>query len=128
MQKPRILIVDDQADLRKLIVLTLGSEKYELFEAANGASALEAVQRAGPALVLLDLMLPGGMDGIEIAERIRAEPALAATRIVLLTAADQAVQRERAAAAGVDHYFPKPFSPRQLRELVESLLAGHEPA
>lgn len=126
MPKPRILIVDDHADLRKLISLSLGSVDYDLVEAVDGQGALDECERQPPDLVLLDLMLPGDFDGIEVCRRIRENPPLARTRIVLLTAADQAVQRERAQEAGVDRYIPKPFSPRQLRELVESLLARED--
>lgn len=127
MSKPRVLIVEDQADLRKLIALTLSSQGYDIAEAVDGPGALEACERHRPAVILLDLMLPGGLDGIEICRRIRANPDLAHTRVVLLTAADQAIQRERAEQVGVDRYLPKPFSPRVLRELVDSLLAADEP-
>lgn len=124
MSNPRILIVDDHADLRKLISLTLGSKDYDLIEAVDGPSALEACKRCAPDLILLDLMLPGGMDGIDICRQVRQDAALAHVKVVLLTAADQLAQRERAVEVGVDRYFPKPFSPLQLRELVESLLAA----
>jgi CheY-like chemotaxis protein len=122
MPKPRVLIVDDHADLRKLIALTLGSTDYELVEAVDGPSALEEVRRQAPDLILLDLMLPGGIDGIEICRRVRADPRCAQTRVVLLTAADQALQRERAKEVGVDSYLPKPFSPLELRQLVAKVL------
>ena len=124
MPRPRILIVDDHADLRKLITLTLGGDDYDLVEAVDGPGALDECQRQPPDLILLDLMLPGGIDGIEVCRRVREDPRLANTRVVLLTAADQAPQRERAERVGVDRYFPKPFSPRELRELVESLLVA----
>lgn len=126
MPKPRILIVDDHADLRKLIALSLGTQDYDLVEAVDGQGALEECERQAPDLVLLDLMLPGGIDGIEVCRRIREDSHFASTRVVLLTAADQAVQRERAQEVGVDRYFPKPFSPRDLRDLVESVLAAEE--
>lgn len=124
MPKPVILIVDDQADLRKLIVLTLGNGEYELVEAVDGPRAIEACKQKVPDLILLDLMLPGGMDGIEICQWVRSDPDLAETPVVLLTAADQAAQRERAEDVGVDRYLPKPFSPAELRELVRTLLGG----
>jgi len=124
MSKPVILIVDDQADLRKLIILTLGYGEYELVEAVDGPRAIEACKQHAPDLILLDLMLPGGMDGIEICQWVRSDPGLSDTRVVLLTAADQAAQRQRAEDVGVDHYLPKPFSPAELRELVRSLLGG----
>lgn len=126
MPKPRILIVDDHADLRKLIALSLGGGDYDLVEAMDGQGALDECERQPPDLILLDLMLPGGIDGIEVCRRVRADSRFADTRVVLLTAADQAVQRERAQEVGVDRYFPKPFSPRELRELVGSVLAGKD--
>jgi len=124
MPNPLILIVDDQADLRKLISLTLGNTDYDLIEAVDGSGALKACEQREPDLILLDLMLPGGIDGIEICRRVRQDERLAHTKIVLLTAADQAIQRERAEEVGVDRYFPKPFSPQELRQLVASLLAA----
>ncbi|MDH3420817.1 MAG: response regulator [Gammaproteobacteria bacterium] len=125
MPNPLVLIVDDQADLRKLISLTLGNTDYDLIEAVDGPAALEACEQQEPDLILLDLMLPGGIDGIEICRRVRQDARLAHTKVVLLTAADQAIQRERAEEVGVDRYFPKPFSPQELRRLVESLLAAN---
>lgn len=122
-QRKRILIVEDQADLRKLLTLTLGTTRYELLEAADAAQALEAVQDAPPDLVLLDVMLPGGMDGLEVCRRIKADARLDRTIVVMMTASDQAEQRARVRAAGADRYVAKPFSPRELRSLVESLLA-----
>lgn len=122
-QRKRILIVEDQADLRKLVTLTLGTTRYELLEAADAAQALKAVQGPPPDLVLLDLMLPGGMDGLEVCRRIKADARLDGTVVVIMTASDQAEQRARVRAAGADRYVAKPFSPRELRSLVESLLA-----
>lgn len=124
MPKPRILIVDDHADLRKLIALSLGGGDFDLVEAIDGQSALDECERQPPDLILLDLMLPGGIDGIEVCRRIRGDSRFAGTRVVLLTAADQVVQRERAEEVGVNRYFPKPFSPRELRELVDAELAS----
>ena len=122
-ERKRILIVEDQADLRKLVTLTLGATRYELLEAADAAQALEAVRGAPPDLVLLDVMLPGGMDGLEVCRRIKADARLDGTIVVMMTASDQAEQRARIRAAGADRYVAKPFSPRELRALVESLLA-----
>lgn len=117
-----ILVVEDQADLRKLLALTLGPLGRRLVELADAGAALRHLDENAPDLVLLDLMLPGGADGLEVCRRIKSDPRLAATRVILMTAADQADVRERVASAGADHYLPKPFSPRQLRELAASLL------
>ena len=122
-ERKRILIVEDQADLRKLVVLTLGLTRYELREAANAAQALAACGDQPPDLVLLDVMLPGGVDGLEVCRQIKADARLNRTIVVMMTASDQAEQRARVRAAGADRYVAKPFSPRELRALVESLLA-----
>ena len=124
MKQPHkgILIVEDQVDLRKLVSLTLRPAGYRLREAVDGATALQACSEEPPDLVILDLMLPGGLDGVEVCRRIKSDPALAGTLVIMMTAADQARERERVRAAGADHYVPKPFSPGQLRALVQSLL------
>jgi CheY-like chemotaxis protein len=92
----RILIVEDQADLRKLVTLTLGTTRYQLLEAADAAQALEALQGPTPDLVLLDVMLPGGMDGLEVCRRIKADARLDGTIVVMMTASDQAELRRKA--------------------------------
>jgi len=117
-----ILIVEDQADLRKLVSLTLRPAGYGLREAADGATALQACAEQRPDLVILDLMLPGNLDGVEVCRRIKSDPGLAGAIVIMMTAADQARERERARAAGADHYVAKPFSPGQLRALVQTLL------
>jgi len=117
-----ILIVEDQADLRKLVSLTLRPAGYGLREAVDGATALQACAEQRPDLVILDLMLPGNLDGVEVCRRIKSDPGLAGAIVIMMTAADQARERERARAAGADHYVAKPFSPGQLRALVQTLL------
>jgi len=118
----RILIVEDQADLRKLVSLTLRPAGYRLREAVDGATALQACSEERPDIVILDLMRPGSLDGVEVCRRIKSDPELAGAIVIMMTAADQARERERARAAGADHYVAKPFSPGQLRALVQTLL------
>lgn len=118
----RILIVDDQPDLRELVRMTLEIDGHEVHEAADGASALQAVRQLAPQLVLLDVMMPGGMDGIAVCRTLRADPARRRTRIVMLSARGQKVDIEAGRAAGADAYLPKPFSPRQLLDVVSRLL------
>ncbi len=119
---PVLLIVDDDRMLRRLLAVTFGSGKYRVYEADNGADALRMAFELSPDIVLLDVMLPGEFDGFEICRRIKAHAALARTRVVLLTALGQKKDRELGASAGADAYVVKPFSPRQLIELVGSLL------
>jgi len=117
-----ILVVEDQADLRKLVSLTLGRPGRTLIEAATAAEALARLEQCVPDIILLDVMLPGGMNGVEVCRRIKSDPRFSRSIVILMTAADQAEQREHATQAGADRYVSKPFSPRALRELVASLL------
>jgi len=118
----RILIVDDQPDLRELVRMTLEIDGHEVHEAADGAGALQAVRQLSPELVLLDVMMPGGMDGIAVCRALRADSTRRRLRIVMLSARGQKVDIEAGRAAGADAYLPKPFSPRQLLDVVSRLL------
>lgn len=117
----RVLIVEDQDDIRELIRMTLEVEDVEIHEAPNGAAGLEAAQRLQPQLILLDVMMPGGMDGFTVCERVRADSRLKKTKVVLLTARAQPEDRARGMKAGADEYLVKPFSPRQLLTVIGRL-------
>jgi CheY-like chemotaxis protein len=118
----RVLIVEDQADIRKLIRMTLEFEPYEIHEAANGTDGLQLAGEVVPDLILLDVMMPGELDGLQVCARVRAHPALQATRVVLLTARGQTQDRDAGQQAGADEYLIKPFSPLQLIETIERLM------
>ncbi len=118
----RVLIVEDQADIRKLIRMTLEFEPYEIHEAANGTDGLRLAVEVQPDLILLDVMMPGELDGLQVCARVRALPALQATRVVLLTARGQTQDRDAGQEAGADEYLIKPFSPLQLIETIERLM------
>ena len=118
----RVLIVEDQADIRKLIRMTLEFEPYEIHEAANGADGLRLAAEVRPDLMLLDVMMPGDMDGLQVCAQVRATPGLAGTRVVLLTARGQSQDRNAGELAGADEYLIKPFSPLQLIETIERLM------
>ncbi len=121
----RVLIVEDQADIRKLIRMTLEFEPYEIHEAANGTDGLRLAIEVQPDLILLDVMMPGDLDGLQMCARVRALPALQATRVVLLTARGQTQDRHAGQEAGADEYLIKPFSPLQLIETIERLMPAH---
>jgi CheY-like chemotaxis protein len=123
--RTRVLIVDDQPELRLLLMLTLGGGNLELSEATSGTEALAACAASPPDIVLLDVMMPG-MDGYEVCRRIKADPRLAATTVVLMTAADQATQRRKGMEAGTDHYVSKPFSPERLQQLINDIIASRQ--
>ena len=120
----KILIVEDQPDIRKLIRMTLEFEDYEIHEAADGAAGLRLASAVGPDLVLLDVMMPGELDGLQVCQRIKSDPKLAGLKVVLLTARGQARDREAGQLAGADDYLVKPFSPLQLIETIERLVAA----
>jgi CheY-like chemotaxis protein len=116
-RRPRVLIVDDDPVIRDVVRAVLEDGSYELEEAENGDDALRAAAKRPPDLVLLDVMMPG-MDGFEVATRIKADPKLAKTVVVMLTAKDAPEDRKRGLASGADAYFTKPFSPLELLSTV----------
>lgn len=105
-----ILIVDDHPDIRRLLSITLNG-RFEIIEAEDGASALEAVRRHHPRVVLLDVMMPGAMDGLQVLEAIKADPGTRDTLVVMITARGQESDSQDARRRGADAYFIKPFSP-----------------
>ncbi|MFN5048008.1 response regulator transcription factor [Roseateles sp.] len=116
-----VLIVDDHADIRRLIRMTLEFEDYQIHEAVDGESALQLAAVLRPDVVLLDVMMPGSMDGLEVCARLKAEPRYAGMQVVLLSARGQARDREAGLRAGADAYMVKPFSPLQLIEHLANL-------
>lgn len=115
-----ILVVDDQADIRRLITLTLNYGRYEVHEASDGATALRMTAALKPDLVLLDVMMPGEFDGYQVCSQIKesSNP----PKVIMLTARGQLVDRAAGENAGCDFYLTKPFSPLQLIEIAERLL------
>jgi len=123
---PTVLIVDDEPSILELVRFTLEDDQIRILEAADGLTALDIARGERPDLVLLDVRMPQ-MGGVEVCRRIRQDPALAGTRVVMLTAADQEADRARGLAAGADQYLAKPFSPLALLALVRGLLPGAPP-
>jgi CheY-like chemotaxis protein len=115
----RILIVDDHAELRKLVRMTLDGDAYELHEAANGDQALEMIESLQPRVVILDVMMPGSLDGYEVCERVKREARLKDTTVILLTARGQKSDLERGTEVRADGYLVKPFSPLELMDAVD---------
>lgn len=115
----KLLIVDDQPELRKMLRLALGYGKYQIFEAADGRTALEVARAVKPEVILLDVMMPGGVNGFDVCRAIRNDTELAGSFIVMLTARGHATDYASGNAAGADAYMVKPFSPTRLIEVVE---------
>ena len=120
----RVLIVEDQADIRKLIRMTLEFEPYQIFEAPDGVTGLRMASEIQPEVMLLDVMMPGELDGLQVCRAVRADPRLWGMRVLLLSARGQARDRQAGEQAGADEYLIKPFSPLQLIETIERLLPG----
>ncbi|MDT9000095.1 response regulator [Paucibacter sp. APW11] len=120
--KSKILIVEDQADIRRLIRWSLEDSDSLIHEAANGTLALQIAKVMKPDLMLLDVMMPGGIDGLEVCKEVKKDPELAHTIVIMLTAKASSKDHEMAREVGADAFLPKPFSPARLLELIEALL------
>ncbi len=116
-----ILLVDDDADIRKFVEMNLRLEGYRVLCAADGAMALAMVATETPDLVLLDVMMPG-LDGIELTRRLRADSRTATTPIVMLTAKSMTADRVLGLSAGADDYIAKPFDTLELIARIRSTL------
>jgi CheY-like chemotaxis protein len=116
-----VLIADDESSIRLLVHATIESDDYSVVEAADGAQAWALTRQLKPALVLLDVQMPG-QSGLEVLRSIKADPDLTATRVILLTSKAQEQDIEVGLIAGADFYLTKPFSPLDLLTRVEEAL------
>jgi phosphate regulon transcriptional regulator PhoB len=121
-----VLIVEDEPDIRNLIVHHLTRDGFRCRTAASGAEALASVRSAVPDLVVLDLMLPE-MSGLEVCRRLRSDPATAAIAVIMLTAKADEVDRIVGLEMGADDYVAKPFSPKELVARVRAVLRRARP-
>ena len=119
-----VLIVDDQASIRQIVRLVLRKD-FAITEAYDVVSAIEQMKLLKPDGMVLDVMMPGEMDGYQLCEKIKQDPELADIYIVLLTACGQVADQEKGMALGANAYFVKPFSPVDLaRHLKHALQVG----
>ena len=123
----RVLIVEDERDIRDLILLHLQRDGYQVTTAGSGEDGLLQVKQSPPDLILLDLMLPG-MSGLEVCRRLRQEPTTATLPILMLTAKADEVDRVVGLELGADDYVVKPFSPKELVARVRAVLRRSRPA
>lgn len=117
-----ILIVDDEKNIAISVDYLLRREGYQVSVAHDGEEGLQLIRRERPDLVLLDIMMPR-LNGFQVCEQVRADPALAGTRIIMLTAKGRDAEKEKGLALGADAYITKPFSTRELVSQVKALLA-----
>jgi DNA-binding response OmpR family regulator len=118
MQRPRILVVDDEAPIRELVRGYLEREGFEVEAATDGLAAVDAARASAPDVIVLDVMLPG-LDGIEVCRRIRT---FSDAYVLMLTARGEEIDRIVGLTVGADDYLVKPFSPRELVARVRALL------
>ena len=121
---PRILLVDDEQSLQKLLAFPLRKDGYEVVPALDGHEALEKLRDNNIDLVVLDLMLPG-VDGFEVCRRVRAKSSVP---IIMLTARTEEIDKVLGLELGADDYITKPFSVREFRSRVKAVLRRADPA
>ena len=119
----KILIVDDQAEVRDILRRRLSSFGHSISVEADGAAGLFTARALEPDVILLDWMMPE-MTGIEVCEQLRADPRFASTVIIMLTSRTEPEDLLRGEQAGVTHYVAKPFSVREVASCVQLALAG----
>lgn len=119
----RILVVEDQDSIRRMIEALVQARGYDVTAVASGAKAIDVALTQPPDLVLLDLMLPGQYDGFEVCRRLRQEPSTRNVPVVVISALDDSDARSRASEAGATAYYTKPFSPIALLKEIDRLRA-----
>ena len=117
----RILVIEDEPDIRELIALNLQTAGLEVREAGDGLEGLRMAESDPPDLIVLDLMLPG-LDGLEVFRRLQGNPATRKVPVIMLTAKAQTEDRIAGLEMGADDYLTKPFSPRELLLRIKALL------
>jgi len=120
----RILVVEDQDSIRRMIEALVQGRGYEVTAVSSGAKAIDVATTEPPDLVLLDLMMPGQYDGFAVCHRLRADPVTRKIPIVVISALDDDDSRQRATEAGANSYYTKPFSPIALLKEIDRLVSA----
>ena len=118
----KILVVDDQADIRDLIEAALIIKDYEILKAKSGDEAVKIAKKEKPGLIIMDIMMPGNTNGLEACRMIKEDPETRDSKIVMLSGKGLATDRQAGFEAGSDDYFVKPFSPLELLKKIEEVL------
>jgi two-component system, OmpR family, alkaline phosphatase synthesis response regulator PhoP len=123
----KIVIIDDEEDIRAILDYNLTKEGFQVFSAPDGTAGIQICKDEKPALVILDVMMPG-MDGVEVCETLRRTPGLEQVLICFLTARGEDYSQIAGLDAGADDYIPKPIKPRVLISRINALLRRKETA
>jgi DNA-binding response OmpR family regulator len=126
-KRQTVLIVDDEPKLRVLVHTTIESPEYQVIEARDGEEAWTLIKERKPALVLLDIKMPG-RSGIELLRAIRADPELRGTQVMMLTSSDDQADIDAGILAGADFYLTKPFLPADLVARVSEAIGHRAPS
>ncbi len=121
MEPKKILIADDNENIREALTYLLEDEGYKLWMAKDGAEALKEVRNVRPDILFLDIMMPE-MNGYDVCRIIKNDPELSKTYIIMLTAKGQVAEQERGKEVGADEYIVKPFSPMEILSKIKKLL------
>ncbi len=121
MPPKKILVVDDEMHIIRIVKYKLESAGYEVLTALNGADALRIAREEGPSLIFLDIMMPG-MNGYEVCSQLKNAPETRDIIIIMLTAKGQESDKIRGLEVGVDEYITKPFSPQDILDRARDLL------
>jgi len=118
----KILIVDDEPGIRELVNSTLRLSGYQIFQAESGQKAIQIARAERPDLIIMDITMPGDIDGLEATHILKNDPETKGITIIILTARIQDTDLEEGLKAGADDYFTKPFSPLELIKKMEEVL------
>ena len=118
----KILIAEDERDIRDLVAFTLRFAGYEVFAASNGEEAVEMAPKVNPDLILMDVRMPR-MTGYEACKAMKADPDLKDIPVVFLSAKGQENEKQQGMEAGAEEYLLKPFAPDQLTQAIKTILA-----
>ncbi len=119
----KILIVDDEEKVRKLVEVTLSVGDLEIVHASSGDEALKVARETRPDIILLDIMMPGRLDGFDVCGVLKKDPDTKDIYIIMLTAKGQQADKQKGLASGANDYFVKPFSPMELMDKIDKILA-----
>lgn len=115
----KVLIADDELRLRKVVALHLKKSGFEVFEAGNGQQAVDIAREVRPDVIVMDVMMPE-KTGLEACDEIKADDALKAIPVILLTAMAESDDIKKGKDVGADEYLTKPFSPKELIDMIKS--------
>lgn len=119
--KVKVLVVDDEENLRLLVAYNLRLDGFDVLEAESGEAALEKIEKDKPDLVLLDIMMPK-MDGFQVLSAIKHEPKYKKTLVFMMTVRGHVHDMDRAFDLGADDYISKPFDPEELGKIIQRKL------